>query len=404
MQPERFALKSGLTVLFEPAEQESSAIDIAVGFGSALEPRGKAGIAHFIEHMFFTGTPERSRKSVFQAIEEVGGEMNAFTSRQGTHYYSRILGRHFSRSLDVMLGCYNSCLFEEKELELERRIILNEIRDAIDRPSRFVVDEFLRDCLPAEMGRRVIGTKESVSSISREDLLGQFRTAYNPNNTVVGITAKGNASEAVEKISTLGEGRKGRRVEKKIREAKPKLKRREIERKTEQAHICIGFPVMNARSRDYPAFEIIDALLGGGISSRLVQEIREKRGLSYAVQTLFQAEMDYGFFLVYAAAKPRRVREIEEIALREFERIGQGVLTEKELERGKNYVEGREILARENSEDRARWLTQAELFGWQDFDEWMKRIRQVSAEQVRETAEKYLNTSEYVLTSLRPKK
>jgi len=403
MPVKRVVLANGLTLLFEPTVQKSSAIDIAVRFGSAFEPKEKAGIAHFIEHMFFTGTPSRNRKQVFQEIEGVGGELNAFTLRQSTHYYSKLLGRHFFKAVNVLNDCFDSCLFSSNELKLERKIILNEIRDSIDRPLRFVVDEFLADCLPQDIGRRIIGSMESVKAISREDLIEWFEKAYAAENTVIGITANEDPERLIEEFLVLGGKRKRRLAKKEFPKLKPELKRREIERKTEQAHLCLGFPVMTARDEQFYAFALVEALLGGGISSRLVQEIREKKGLSYMVQTLFEVESDYGFFLMYAAAKPSRVEEIERIALQEFEKIAKGDFTEKELQRAKNYVEGKAILAMENSENRARWLVNTELFGWKDFDEWIKRIKSVSVEEVRSTAEKYLDSSAYVLTVLKPK-
>jgi len=400
---ERTVLKNGLTILFEKNGQQSAAINLAVGFGSAFERTGKGGMAHFIEHMFFTGSKKYDRKRVFQTIEEVGGEMNAFTTKQSTQYYSKVPRKHFSRALDVIVDCYNNCLFGGKEIELERKIILNEIRDSIDHPARFVVGEFLGDCLPGKFGRRTLGTKESVSSISRTDLLSQFTEAYNPGNTVIGITAP-KKPESLAGLAGLGGKRKGKKVAGKFPKARREMKRRTIKRKTEQTHLCIGVPVMNSMSPDYYAFELVDAVLGGGISSRIVQEVREKKGLSYAVQTVFQAEQDYGFFFVYAATKPQNAKEIESIVLREFRRLGEKKLSPGELARAKGYVEGREILSRENSENRARWLAEAEMFKWKDFSEWVQKVKAVKAEEVRGAAEEYLDAEKYVITKIEPKK
>ncbi len=400
---EMFELSNGSKLLYNKSLSDVFAIDVSVNFGSAFEERSKAGAAHFIEHMFFSGTKRLGRKQIAGRIDSVGGTINAFTSRESIHYYVKVRSKHYGLAISTLFECFNNCEFFPKELELERKIILNEIKDMQDNPIRHTLSEFVKLCLPGRFGRPILGIKESVSSFSRRDLLSIFKRTHFPQNAIIAITGPENASKYIKKIEECIASSMQKKPLKLGRcKAKPLKKEKIIEREIEQAHLCIGFPAIRSASSNYAAFSLIEAILGGGLSSRIIYEVREKRGLSYITQPFLEAEPMHGYFAVYLATNPNKVEKAKCVVLKEFEKLRKRSISAKELRRAKQYIIGTKALEWEDSLEIVKDAIFAERSGW-SWQEYFKAIKEIDAKALGKVARETIPSEEFCSVLLKPK-
>lgn len=398
-----FELSNGSKLLYNKNQNDVFAIDASVSFGSAFEEKRMAGTAHFIEHMFFSGTKRFSRKQVTGRIDSVGGAINAFTSRESINYYIKVRSRHYSLAVDTLFECFNNCEFFPKELELERRIILNEIKDLQDNPIRYTISEFVKLCLPGRFGRPIAGTKETVSHFTRRHLLRTFKKTHFASNAIIAVTGPENASKYIRVIEESIASSKHKKPLK-ISKCKAKAQKKEkiIEKEVEQAHICIGFPAVSSESDNYAIFSLIEAILGGGLSSRIVYEVRERRGLSYITQPFMEAEPKHGYFAVYLATSPEKVEKAKKVVLREFEKLRESRISTRELKRAKQYVIGTKALEWEDSLDKIRDFIFAERSGW-TWQEYFKSIKEIGEKDIRRVAREIIPSEEFCSVLLKPK-
>lgn len=397
-------LENGADLVFDKTNTASAVLDISIGFGAADELGKKQGIAHFLEHTVLNGTKKLSKREVFGLIDGVGGDINAFTLKQATRFYVMLLGKDFARGVNVLSDCLKNAVFEEKLVDIERKIIQAEVKQAIDEPEEFVFDKFLEQIFPNEFGRNTLGTEESINGISREDLVGVFEEEYFSKNLLIGVS--GNFEE--EKVKEEIEGNFSWNLEKskekrEFEVSKPKYDERFFERKTQHAHLCLGFPIMEAKDfEEFLSFKLINTMLGGGLSSRMNIELREKRGLCYSVNTMIQAEEDPGYFLVSSSTSSKNLNKMKELILKELEKMKQGEFDLKELNKAKNYVLGNELILRENSFKR----TEQNLQCWQYFKKTVKEslelLQGLELNKVQDVAEKYIQTEKYGLSVLKP--
>lgn len=402
MMPEvKPVLLSGTKLLCNRTASDVFAIDICVNFGSALEK--KPGIAHFIEHMFFSGTRRFSRKEIASRIDSVGGILNAFTSREYTHYYIKVKAEHYKLAIDTLFECLNNCEFFPKELELERRIILNEIKDMQDTPVKYAISEFTKLCLPGAFGRAIIGNEKSVLRLKRGDLLKEFKRTHCKSNIMLSIAGPKDVSSYAKRIAFHLESlREGKRLKLKKCKAKPKRKEKLIERDVKQAHLCIGFPAVSSAEHGYAAFSLIEAILGGGLSSRIVYEVREKRGLSYVVDPFLEAEPKHGLFGVYLTTRPEKVNKAKDIIIKELEKLREGKITAKELKRAKNYIMGTKTLEWEDSFELAKDSAFAECSGW-TWKDYIKTIKELGVKELRDVAQELIPSEEFCMVAIMPR-
>ena len=404
MLPEftEFELSSGTWALFSQNRSDVFAMDIQVNFGSAFELNREAGIAHFLEHMFFSGTKRLSRKQITGRIDSVGGTINAFTTRENIQYYIKVRGENSMLAMNTLFDCFNNCEFFENELELERKIILNEIRDMRDNPVKRTLSEFVKLCLSGSYARPIIGSEKTVSSFKRRDLINAFKKSHFAGNTTVSISAPGSAKKYISILEELlPKSKKGNLKLKKCR-ARPKSKTKVLEKEVEQAHFCIGFPAVGSSSEDYAVVSLIEAILGGGLSSRIVYEVREKRGLSYIVQPFFDSEPRHGYFAVYLATTPEKVEGAKSVVLKEFARIREREVSLKELKKAKQHILGTKTLDWEDSLERVKDSIFAKRSGW-SWREYFKKIREADAKELRNVAREIVPSDEFCSVLLRPK-
>ena len=406
---ERTILPNGLRVLSSTMPHvRSVSTGIFVGAGSRYEDDDVAGASHFLEHMLFKGTAKRpDPQMISRAIESVGGVLNASTDREATLYYTKVARDHFDIALDVLADMYNAPLFVPDELERERGVILEELAMTYDQPEALadlLIDKVLWPDQP--MGRDVGGTRESVGGITREQLVAYHAQQYVPSNTVVAVAGNVEHHEVVESIAALlGDERAGETLT--MHPARVDWDggiRVEIaNRRTDQAHLCIAVDGPAANSDDRYAVDLLNTVLGEGMSSRLFVELRERRGLAYDVHSSAMHYNDCGALLVTCGVDTANATEAVQAVLREWNGVQEEV-TEEELSRAAEYAVGRLDLRLEDTRAVMGWMGGQELLRnhVKTPEEVVASIRGITPDDVTAAARRYFGPGAYRLSAVGP--
>lgn len=393
---QRATLPNGLRVLTSAMPHvRSVATGIFVGAGSRYEDDSLAGASHFLEHMLFKGTAKRPEPPMISgAIESVGGVINASTDREATLYYTKVARDHFDVALDVLADMYAAPLLADEEVERERGVILEELAMTYDQPDALadlLIDRALWPDQP--MGRDVGGSRESVGALTREQIADYHARQYVPANTVVAVAGNIAHDEVVEKVGALlGGGRSGEALPMHPASVPEGGVRVEwSNRKTDQAHVCLAVNAPSAESEDRYAVDMLNAALGEGMTSRLFLELRERRGLAYDVHSSVMHYRDCGALVVGCGVDTAKAAESVRAARAEFAKMQEGV-TEEELARAREYSIGRLGLRLEDTRAVMGWIGGQELLrnDVRTPDEVVERVRGVTADDVTESARRYL--------------
>lgn len=395
----RSVLPGGVRVLTEAMPgQRSATIGFWVGVGSRDEADGEHGSTHFLEHLLFKGTTKRTAMDIASAFDEVGGESNAATAKENTCYYARVLDSDLPMAIDVIADMVTSAVLDPEELEQERDVILEEIAMDSDDPADVAHEEFVEAVLGNHpLGRPIGGTPQAIREVPRASVLAHYRRYYQPEELVV--TAAGGldhdvvctlVQEALESAGwELAEGA----LPASRRSAEPvpvegKAGVHVIRRAVEQANILIGCPSLVATDERRFVMSVLNAVLGGGMSSRLFQEIREKRGLVYSTYSFSASYADAGYFAMYAGCSPAKTGQVIELLGAELDRLASGGITAEELRKAVGQLSGGLVMALEDSSSRMSRLGRSELVSGEffDVDESLSRIRAVTAQEVKDLA------------------
>jgi len=369
-----FTLKSGLRVLLFPMPRlESATVMVGVGAGSRYENRRINGLAHFLEHMAFKGTKKRpTTKHIASEVEAVGGVFNAFTDKEFTGYWVKLPVRYLPLACDILSDMLTSSLLKQEEIDRERGVIIEEINMREDVPMTKAAVEFERLLYGDNpMGWDIAGEKETVSKITRRDFLDYMSRLYFAKNMVVAVAGGIKKGEKLIKLISnyFGSLQKvSKNITKPISvrpgegQTKPRLKL--IFKKTEQAHFCLGVPGYSLKNKRRWAAGVLTAILGGGMSSRLFLEIRERRGLAYYVGSEAEFYTDSGYIVSRAGVKTEKINEAIKVTLEEMEKLATKKVSQKELAKAKEMLKGHLILSLEDSQNVAqRGATQLILEG-----------------------------------------
>lgn len=395
----RSVLPGGVRVLTEAMPgQRSATIGFWVGVGSRDEADGEHGSTHFLEHLLFKGTTKRTAMEIASAFDEVGGESNAATAKENTCYYARVLDSDLPMAIDVIADMVTSAVLDPEELEQERDVILEEIAMDSDDPADVAHEQFVEAVLGNHpLGRPIGGTPEAIREVPRESVLAHYRRYYQPGELVV--TAAGGldhdvvctlVQEALESAGwELTEG--ALPVARRSAEPVPvqgKAGVHVIRRAVEQANILIGCPSLVATDERRFVMSVLNAVLGGGMSSRLFQEVREKRGLVYSTYSFSASYADAGYFAMYAGCSPAKTGQVIELLGAELDRLASGGITDDELRKAVGQLSGGLVMALEDSSSRMSRLGRSELVSGEffDVDESLARIRAVTAQEVQDLA------------------
>jgi predicted Zn-dependent peptidase len=383
----RSVLDSGLRVVTETLpELRSVTIGAWVGTGSRDETDVQSGASHFLEHLLFKGTPDRSAREIAEAVESVGGEMNAFTGQEETVFYVRVPDAHLDLAVDILSDVLWRPAFRPDEVDSERQVILEEIGMRDDTPDDLVHDLFAGALFPGHaLGRSVLGTDSSIEAMPRDDIAGYHAAHYRPGNIVIAAAGNLTHDDLVDRLSPRLGPLDGSRP---VREADgfgdPSAVA-VIERPTEQAHVVVGMRAISHLDPDRYALTVVNQALGGGMSSRLFQEVREERGLAYSVYSYRGAFADTGMMAVYAGTSPERVHETLAVIDAELDRlVTERGLPARELEAAKGHLKGSIAMSLETSSSRMRRLGRAELIEGEipSLDEIVARIDAVNGDDV----------------------
>lgn len=401
-------LDNGIRIITEKiAHVRSVSLGIWINVGSRDEKPSEYGVSHFIEHMHFKGTKKRSAKDIAVALESLGGSLNAFTGREQTCYYVRILDEHLSAAVDVLSDIMKNSLMLEADFQKERKVILEELKDIEDTPSDLVHDVLMQTIWPKQsLGQPIIGTRKSVSRLTREQLIKYLKTNYcNPN---VIIAACGNLEhEAL--VSMLKKHFKFSPSLKpdSLKGASPlavKSNFTVMHKDSAQTHICLGVPNHPYNTERRYAALILNDVLGGGMSSRLFQSIREDLGLAYSIYSFIDFFEDTGVFGVFLSTDKKKTIEAIDSVLGQIRKFKRNKLSEQELQQAKYQLKGNLILNLESTSSQMTRLARNELYlnGYISLDQTLRNIDRVKATQISDMANELLDKANFCLAILGP--
>ena len=395
----RSVLPGGVRVLTEAMPgQRSATIGFWVGVGSRDEAPGQHGSTHFLEHLLFKGTKRRTALEIASAFDEVGGESNAATAKESTCYFARVLDTDLPMAIDVIADMITGAVLDPAEMEQERDVILEEIAMDSDDPTDVAHENFVAAVLGTHpLGRPIGGTPAAIRGVARDSVWEHYRRYYRPDELV--ITAAGGlehdvvcrlvvdalhaAGWALEPDAAPVERRSTERAE-----IAGTAGLHVVKRAVEQANIIMGCPTIVATDERRYVMSVLNAVLGGGMSSRLFQEIREKRGLVYSTYSFASSYADAGYFGMYAGCTPTKVRQVLDLLGAELDKLAEGGISDDELRKAVGQLCGGIVLALEDTGSRMSRLGRAELVSgeYQDIDETLRLIKSVTAQEVQDLA------------------
>jgi len=380
----RKVLKNGMTILFEKRDIPVVSVAFAVRAGGINESLNEKGISHFIEHMLYKGTPTRGSKKIAEEIEKNGGVMNGFTDDSITAYWCKMPSKHLKIALDVLSDMVKNPKLDEKELGKERKVIFEEIKMRRDIPSVYIFDKVGKFLYDPDSLLNVIGTYETMNSITREKMVEKFKEVYQPNNMILCVVGNADFEEIVKFAEESFEKGKGKVLEFKI---KLRNESKIEERKgIDQANLVFAYHVPVASDKKNYAAQVLSVLMAGGLSSRLFQEIREKRNLAYAVKGDSAITKDFAYNIIYVGTMKENVEKVKRLILDEFEKVADS-LTEFELNQVKEQMIGNYHIGMEESQTQMINLLYHEVDGnAKEFYNLEKNIKAVKLDDVKELA------------------
>jgi predicted Zn-dependent peptidase len=404
MAIERTEFSSGLRVV---TERMPGVRSVSLGFwvlaGSRDEPHAISGSSHFLEHLLFKGTQSRSARDIAEAFDAVGGDVNAFTSKEYTCYYARVLDGDLELAVDHLADMFQRAVLRGADLDAERQVILEEINMHEDSPEDVVHDLFTETLWPEHpLGRPVLGTAETIRAATRARVHRFYRRHYVPGRLVVAAAGNLRHEDLLRMLRArmdtgrvIEEGPRSAWTKRKEGMTGPAPSARSLvkRRKTEQAHICLGTNGLPRMDPDRFAFLVVNGALGTGMSSRLFQEIREKRALVYSVYSYHSQYTEAGVFSCYAGTTPARAREVIDLLRRELEDVAGGGLTPEEFERAKGHVKGSMVLSLEDPGGRMSRVGKSEIAHGEilTVNEALRRVQAVTLDDARRVAERVLS-------------
>ncbi|HET9078826.1 MAG TPA: pitrilysin family protein [Acidimicrobiales bacterium] len=395
-------LDGGLTVVTERmSDVRSVTIGFWVGTGSVDEPPAQAGASHFLEHLLFKGTPQRSARSIALAVDSVGGDMNAFTTKEYTTFYVRLLSADADMGVDLLSDIIWTPAFRPEEFESERQVILEEILMHADEPADLVHDVLAEALFPGHpLGREVLGDAATVSAMTPDEVAGFHRSHYRPGNIVVAAAGAVDHDRVVERIAGRLDGRHGGSAPARSSPtgvARPSLA---VARDTEQAHLAVAVPGPDRSDEDRHAMSIVEHVLGGGMSSRLFQSIREERGLAYSVYAYRLGFQGAGALAVYAGTSPGQIGQVLDLVGSEIDRVAEQGITAEEMEAARGHMRGSMALSLEDSGARMSRIGHSQLVHGRvlTLDEIETRLDNLTLDHVNEVAARWLSAHRTVVT------
>ncbi len=412
MNYKKTTLENGLRILTVPMKgTQTVTVMVMVGVGSRYESEKQAGLSHFIEHMLFKGTEKRpDTLTISEELDAIGGEFNAYTFKNKTCFFAKSDSQHWQTSLDVIADMYLNSKLEEEEIKRESGTIIQEISMYEDLPARSVGDEFeILLYKSSSLGRKIVGSKKTVASFTRKDFVDFMQKFYVANDTVVCVTGKIDDEKAtIEKVQQY--------FEKMINGSKPFFEKiKEIQKvpqisiknkKTDQTHFIVGTRAYHQDHPDRFILSVLATILGGNMSSRIFIEVRERRGLAYQVRTDMDAYQDVGYLATQAGVEHKNLELALETILNEYRKISQEKVSDKELQKAKDYLKGKMIMNMEASDEVCMFFIEQEIEKGKIMSqkEIFAKLDEVTADDVLRVAKDIFQNSKLNLSIIGPHK
>ncbi len=411
MQYKETTLKNGLRIITIPMQETKTATAvIMVGVGSRYEKEKEAGLSHFIEHMLFKGTKKRPTPlMISEELDVIGGEFNAFTGKDKTGYYAKADAKHIQTVLDIVSDMYLNSEIKTSEIEKEKGTILQELSMYEDLPMRSISDVFEKLLYQKNnLGREIIGSKKTIQSFKRKDFLAYKEKFYVANDTVVCVAGKINETQTIKQIkkyfSTFKKGNKPEIVKVEEKQKRPQIRIKF--KKTDQTHLMVGVRAYGWNDKNRYALALLATILGGNMSSRLFMEVREKRGLAYYVKTGVEAFEDCGYLATNAGVKHQNLKLTIQTILKEYVKIAQRKVSEKELKKAKSFLKGKAVMSMEASDEVAMFFIEQKVTKKKvmTLEEKMHLIDQVTADEILKVAQEIFQASKLNVAVIGPHK
>jgi predicted Zn-dependent peptidase len=400
-------LPNGLVVLTETmAHVRSVSVGVWIRNGSRGEVPEENGLAHFMEHMVFKGTERRSAEEIARQMDSVGGMLDAFTSKEQICFNAKVLDEHLPIAFDIIADLVLRPKFDSDDVKKERQVVLEEIKMDLDNPEYLLHDIFTRGFWPEHpLGRPILGTPETVRQFSRDALRKRFRNWFAPDHLVISAAGNVKHEQVLELVEREFGGLEVAGLN--LDAAAPSTRapiHLETKRELEQVHVCLGVPSVPLAHEKRFGVAVMNNLLGGGMSSRLFQNIREKQGLAYAVFSELTPYSDAGMLTVYAGTAKETVGQVIDLIVKEFRDLKETLVPEEELLRAKNHLKGSLMLSLESTSSRMSNLARQELYfrRFYSLDEILAGIETVTREGVQALAREYFRAEQIAITVLGP--
>jgi len=394
-------LDNKLPVVMESLKNmRSVVIGIWVKVGSRNETIDKNGISHFLEHMFFKGTKKRTAKQVAIEIDSLGGELNAFTSREITTFYVKVLDEYLEQGIELLSDLFMNSTFPESDIEKEKKVVKEEIKMVEDTPDDYVHDLFNQFIWGNKgLGQSILGRRETIREFTRNDLISHIRKYYGTKDIIVSCAGKYEDEKMMSLLKKyLGHLRRGSEPDRSIGETF-KSGMSIISKDLAEAHLCMGFLGIPQAHRERFSLYILNTIFGAGVSSRLFQEIRETRGLAYAIYSFIASYFDTGVWGMYAGVSRKKVKEVIDLIMKEALAL-RDTLTEKELQRAKDHLKGNMMLALDSTSSRMNNIARQEIYYGKYYPprEVLKLVDSVTLSQIKELAEMLIRKESFACT------
>ncbi|HOM02895.1 MAG TPA: pitrilysin family protein [Acetivibrio sp.] len=385
----RIKLENGVRIVCENIPYlRSVSIGIWVGTGSRNESLSNNGISHFIEHMLFKGTDNRSAREIADSIDSIGGQLNAFTGKECTCYYTKTLDSHADIALDVLSDMFFNSRFDEKDIDIEKKVIMEEIGMYEDSPEELVHD-ILSETVWEDnsLGFPILGTRETLFGINKDKIKAYMKDRYFPQNTVIAVAGNFKEDKIIDTIKQkFGGWNDSGKNGKDIKNAEFKVNSKIKVKDTEQIHICLGFEGIPHGSDELYPLLAVNNVLGGGMSSRMFQKIREEKGLVYSIYSYPSSYRNAGLFTIYAGMNAEHLERVVDLIVKEIKILLKEGLSKDELEKSKEQLKGNYILGLESTSSRMNSIGKSEVLMDNIYtpDEILKKIDAVNLESVEQ--------------------
>ncbi len=383
----------------------SVAVGIWVDTGSRNEPAERGGVSHLIEHLVFKGTRSRTAEEIARTMDSVGGQMDAFTAKEHTCFFVNVLDEHLPLAVDLLTDILRHPLFGAEEIEKEKSVVLQEIKMVEDTPDDLIHDLFAERLWPGHpLGRPILGSREVVQGLSRDAILGHFRQEYCPGKIAVAVAGHADHDQVLGLLAPRFDGFEGPAARRNGGAPTPRVAVDIVEKTLEQVHVVEGFPGLTHTAPERYALYVLNDIVGGSMSSRLFQQVRERQGLVYSIHSGTQAYHDTGLLYIYAAADSANFGKVLKLILKEVRDLKKDGIGAEELRRAKEHLKGNLMLSLESTSSRMSRLAKQELYFGSFFslDEMLAAIDAVREDEVQALIHRLLDEEQLSILTLGP--